>query len=217
MLHLYTDSSSSVLALKRTFPSNVIVLRIFRLLIDHLHKILHIGWVKAHIGIHGNERADSLAKQVILAGIYDEEVELPFPPSAVRLHFNRQIHVEWQLEWSNGQTGRKTYAIIKNVRADFVCRGQVLLYFVTGHGSFPAYLFQIGKRTNDLCDCGHRGDVVHYIFGRCRFMNHYFLFNNHYTVRQNLFRILFEPANYRKHCDNYNVLNQMYSFIRYRF
>lgn len=79
------------------------------------------------------------------------------------------------------------------------------------------YLKKIGKRQTDKCDCGQLGDVIHFIFGSCPLMPHRFSFNNALTVRQNLQNILLNDGNYSRLKDNYNKLNELYSFIRYKF
>lgn len=80
-------------------------------------------------------------------------------------------------------------------------------------------LFQIRyyKRENGRCTCGSRSDVKRYIFGRCPVMKHFFKFNKDHTLRQNPFRILFSQENYNKVKENNNILNETFSFIKYKF
>lgn len=123
----------------------------------------------------------------------------------------------WHLYLQESDTGRDIYQIIKKVDTEFVCIKQVVQYYLTGHGSFPAYLFKIKRRPNDRCLCGNKGDVKHYIFGWCPIMKHHFTFDKDNTIRQNLFKVLLSFDNYKKLKDNYNILNEKFSFIRYKF
>lgn len=68
---IYTDNQASVLALQNLFPTNSILKDIYNLLLQFPHKRLEIGWIKAHAGHLGNERADQLAKSVITNNNYN--------------------------------------------------------------------------------------------------------------------------------------------------
>lgn len=178
-----------------------------------------MGWTRAHIGTVGNERADSLAKLAIESENSDITAIIPYPISLVKRIGRDTMIKEWQQDWSSSENrnGRDTYRVIKKVREDFLCSNQVIQYYLTSHGSFPCYLKKIGKKANDLCECGRIGDVTHYLFGRCPHMPYFFYFDNSQTVSKNITRVLFNGDNYRKLCDNYNKLNEMYSFIKYKF
>lgn len=214
---IYTDSLSSVFILQQVFPSNSICLEIFTLLNNHPHIYLNIGWIKAHVGLEGNERADKLAKSVIQDNIYDYEIAIPYPISIVKHHFNNKAIQDWQTHWNTSEKGRDTYGIIKKVKTDFVCQNLITQYYASGHGSFPSYLHKIGKRSDDNCICGKKGDVIHYIFGNCHIMNFHFKFDNRHTLRTNLYNTIFDKHNYHKLKSNYNILNKNYSFIKYTF
>lgn len=214
---IYTDSLSSVYALQKSFPANSLLLDIITLIYNNSHITFNIGWIKAHIGLIGNERADCIAKSVITDNKYDEEASIPYPLSIVKNYFNKKITQDWQNYWSSSSMGRDTYNIIKKVNTEFICSNRISLYFASGHGSFPSYLFKIKKRQDNLCLCGGEGTVLHYIFGRCKYMKHYFSFDNRLTIGQNLYSVIFDQKNYDKLKDNYNILNKNYSFIKYIF
>ncbi|GBM60194.1 hypothetical protein AVEN_215229-1 [Araneus ventricosus] len=70
---------------------------------------IRLGWVKAHIGIKGNEIADTLAKEATTDGI---PASLPFPKSFLKKQLLQLSLSRWQAEWDNGETGRSVYSII---------------------------------------------------------------------------------------------------------
>lgn len=214
---IFTDSKASYLVLQRTFPINIIIKEVFESMVQNPDKALTIGWIKAHAGNPGNERADELAKGAIIAIQADIQDFQKFPISLVKKYCRDNVLKEWKIYWKNSKKGRETYEIIKKVDFNYVCSKQVIQYFVTSHGSFPAFLYKIGKRAHPNCDCGKQGDVKHYLFGRCPLVKYFFYFDNSISVSANVKRILFNQDNYNKLCSIYNSLNAHYSFIKYKF
>lgn len=186
-------------------------------MIQNPRKQVVFGWTRAHVGTIGNERADNLAKQATIETEADIKENISYPVSLIKRISKINMIRDWQQSWKDNKNGRDTYKIIKKVDENFVCSGQVTQYFITSHGSFPEYLAKIGKRVNDLCTCGKVGDVQHYIFGRCPNMPFFFHFDNSRTVSQNFRRVLLNRDNYKKLCANYNELNKLFSFIKYKF
>lgn len=181
------------------------------------NKELRIGWIKAHIGLEGNERADTLAKSAISMEELVAEDDIKFSNRIVKKYYEKISMIEWQHDWEREDTGRDTYNVIKKVSLDYLCKSQIQAYYITGHGSFPSFLFKINKKDNPNCVCGKYGDVKHYLFGRCSEMKYHFDFHRGNTLRWNMHRILFDNDNYSKLKDNYNILNEKFSFIKYKF
>lgn len=213
---IYTDSLSSLHVLNNAFPSNCIVRDIFLMLQQSANKFLEISWTKAHIGTLGNERADCLAKSVIIEDNYDIYEDLQYPISVINRYNKMKIVQDWQNDWKRSEKGRDTYMILNKVNTEFLVCNYVVQFFVSGHGSFPTFLHKIGKRRSNKCDCGDLGNVTHYIFSRCPFMPYFFNFDKSRTLRENLRAVLFNPVNHQKLTENYNVLNSLYSFIKYK-
>ena len=130
------------------------------------NKIIFIKWIKAHVGTKGNERADQLAKEVIIHK-YDKILDIKYPKSLLKRFFKNKIQDEWQLSWENSDKGRNTFEIINKVDKNYLCKNQVVTYFLTGHGSFPSFLYKIKKKETDCCTCGKRGNPFHYLFESC--------------------------------------------------
>ncbi|GBN44928.1 hypothetical protein AVEN_52580-1 [Araneus ventricosus] len=74
---------------------------------QHKLKGFRLGWVKAHIGIKGNEIADTLAKEATTHGI---PASLPFPKSFLKKQLLQLSLSHWQAEWDSGETGRSVYS-----------------------------------------------------------------------------------------------------------
>lgn len=217
-IFIYTDSLSSILSLKRFIPLMPLVHDIFILAANNPHLNFYFGWVKAHVGISGNERADALAKSAIERNKYDDRVsDIPLPQSFLKKHSKTILQQQWQNQWSNSDVGRHTYLIKNLAESDYVCGSRVQAYFISGHGSFPAFLQKIGKRPSDRCTCGRKGDAFHYLFERCTLIQENFKYITKRTPESNMKLILIDSVNYQKLCRIYNVLNENFSFIRYKF
>lgn len=79
---------------------------------------------------------------------------------------------QWQELWNTSSNGRWTFALIPNIQK-WVKRkhGNVhfhLTQFLTGHGSFGAYLLKFGRRQDDKCQlCGVSPDTVQHAIFEC--------------------------------------------------
>lgn len=214
---IYTDSNSSVGALQHLFPSNKIILNIYQTLIDNPNKKVYISWIKAHVGEIGNERADGLAKEAITADSFDCIDKLPLPRSIMNNSCVKLTLRDWQQEWQDSEKGRDTYSIIDKVSLDFLSESKIITYFLSGHGSFPTFLYKIKKRADNLCICGNIGSPMHYLFTKCSIMPYTFKFDRHKTMKWNAKNVLFKRENYINLCKIYNKLNETFSFIKYKF
>lgn len=214
---IYTDSESSVGALQHLFPSNIIILNIYQTLIDNPNKKVNLSWIKAHVGEIGNERADGLAKEAITDNTFDCIDNLALPRSIMNDSCFKLTLRDWQKEWQDSEKGRDTYSIIDKVSFDFLSESKIITYFLSGHGSFPTFLFKIKKRSDNLCICGNIGSPMHYLFTKCSIMPYTFKFDRSKTMKWNARNVLFRRENYVNLCRIYNKLNETFSFIKYKF
>ncbi|GBL98716.1 hypothetical protein AVEN_8619-1 [Araneus ventricosus] len=100
-VNIWSDSESSLQALKYFNVKNKITQEAQMTLLENAR--IRLGWVKAHIGIKGNEIADTLAKEATTDGI---PTSLPFPKSFLKKQLLQLSLSRWQAEWDNGETGR---------------------------------------------------------------------------------------------------------------
>ncbi|GBL83217.1 hypothetical protein AVEN_165412-1 [Araneus ventricosus] len=109
-VNIWSDSESSLQALKSFNVKSKITQEAQRTLLENAR--IKLGWVKAHIGIKGNEIADTLAKEATTDGI---PASLPFPKSFLKKQLLQHSLSRWQVEWDNGETGRSVYSIIPKI------------------------------------------------------------------------------------------------------
>ncbi|GBN30928.1 hypothetical protein AVEN_183436-1 [Araneus ventricosus] len=120
---------------------------------------IRLGWVKAHIGIKGNQIADTLTKEATTDGI---PTSLPFPKNFLKKQLLQLSLSRWQAEWDNGETGRSVYSIIPKLSNKQLHWSRECIQFATGHGPFPSYLKRFGLHPTDYCGCGEIGNPLHY-------------------------------------------------------
>ncbi|GBN96047.1 hypothetical protein AVEN_14124-1 [Araneus ventricosus] len=93
-INLYTDSLSSILALQSASSRSNFVNKdktdIFK-----AKNLVGLSWVKAHVGIQGNELADQQAKLATTTG---EELSIPAPRSYLNIETTYITRVVWLLE-----------------------------------------------------------------------------------------------------------------------
>ncbi|GBM59000.1 Putative protein in type-1 retrotransposable element R1DM [Araneus ventricosus] len=82
-INIFTDSLSSIMALKSAHSRSQFV-NTTKQILSTARDLVGLSWVKAHVGIPGNEWADQHAKLAISVG---EELEIPAP----RSYLNRKI------------------------------------------------------------------------------------------------------------------------------
>ena len=98
-LHLIlTDSLSSLLALRRFYPSHPTLQDILARLsaIDQTGKSVQFCWIPSHVGITGNERADAAARR---AASVPCTRRLPIPARDLYPAIRSYVLSQWQRSW----------------------------------------------------------------------------------------------------------------------
>ncbi|GBM93091.1 hypothetical protein AVEN_204588-1 [Araneus ventricosus] len=116
---------------------------------------IEVGWVKAHIGIAGNETAYQLAKKAANEG---PKFEIPAPKSFLKKLFKTALLQRWETDWDEGETRRLIRNIIPKVSDIPSPWTTEVIQFATGHGPFPCFLKRFNLYHTNRCACGELGD-----------------------------------------------------------
>ncbi|GBN76058.1 hypothetical protein AVEN_10077-1 [Araneus ventricosus] len=161
-INIYTDSLSSIMALKSASSRSSFVISAKNDL-SAVKGLVGLSWVKAHVGIQGNEWADQQAKSAISTGV---GLDIPAPRSYLRRKLKDYILHKWTIYWNNydSASGTRVRSFLDTVSPSFLIHNKILIYFLSGHGPFPFYLHRFKRIDSPLCICGQVGDADHYTF-----------------------------------------------------
>ena len=105
IIHFFSDSMSALQAIVQTEVDSSLVLRT----IQQLNKTqirgfsIHLFWVKAHMGITGNELADKNAKK---ATELSNVTYVPLPRAQVRAQVIKKLREMWKSQWQEYDQAR---------------------------------------------------------------------------------------------------------------
>ena len=101
---IYSDSQSAIEALNAYVTKNHII-NLIKTNFHHLqrsNKSVILCWVPSHVGIHGNEKADAMAKQAVTRPRCRESI----PPTDYMQALNHSAKENWQRKWEETQNNK---------------------------------------------------------------------------------------------------------------
>jgi ribonuclease HI len=106
---VYTDSRMTLDSLKNSKIHTFLIEEIRRKLtqMEKINWKIQLCWVKAHVGIQGNELADTLAKEAATSTDIMECYK-KFPKSVVRSELGEKSVEKWQRDWDQTTKGQIT-------------------------------------------------------------------------------------------------------------
>lgn len=153
-VHLYTDCLSllTALASMTTRCNEVDDLRALHALISRRTQ-LHLFHVRGHVGIFGNEVADHLAVRACSVG---EPRSAALSVRVVRSTLEAEMWRRWSVNWVTQHADTELAKWLPDVRSlppNFPPHKRVI-FFITGHGRFPFYLYGLSLISSPTCFWG---------------------------------------------------------------
>jgi len=126
------------------------------------------SWIPSHVGIIGNEMADTLAKLATSKSQVD--IDLPREVKDVYFDIDKHIMNTWQEEYNKSKTGTHYKTIEPNVTNKIKYSAKLRRKDVTitrlrlGHCSLNHYLYRIKKHATGLCShCNVQETIEHFL------------------------------------------------------
>lgn len=165
---IISDSRSSLETLRNVRARHPLAIRTRETLkrIQDSGKRLQLYWVKAHVGVAGNERADELAKEAAFKKTrpsYDA-----CPTSYIKRALREKSVNIWQERYNNAETAGTTKIFFPNVKTAYktireIAPSHLLCQAFTGHGAFAQYLHRFKLKDSPDCACNTNSDetIIH--------------------------------------------------------
>jgi len=104
---IFIDSKVTIDSLKSQATHSFLIEEI-RNKVRHLSTLnwsIHFRWVKAHIGIEGNEAADKFTEEATHDENDQNTVHDRVPATTVATEINKQDIIKWQSQWNSTEKG----------------------------------------------------------------------------------------------------------------
>lgn len=169
-LLICTDSYSALQAIQNQYSPHPHITKLQRLLsmTDEIGKRIKLIWIPSHMGIPGNERADSSAKN---AAISTREITNLISKTDLKTMLRSQIHDSWQQLWAEEPPTNKLKYIKTTIRPWKTSyrakrREEVLLMRLRLGHSRLTHSYLITKEQPPTCLCNNILTIRH-IFEDC--------------------------------------------------
>ncbi|XP_035216992.1 uncharacterized protein LOC118190403 [Stegodyphus dumicola] len=157
-----SDSLSTLYAIKDPKTTSSIIAAIQKDLQLNVSFKITLEWIKGHSRIYGNEIVNQLAKEAAI-GQDAEFIGIPWPTSHLKKHLISVAISNWQDEWNNSETGKRTHQHFARVNPQRLIANPQLVRFVSGHGPLPKYFERFGISNTSTCISGQLGTPEHYV------------------------------------------------------
>ncbi|GBM62959.1 hypothetical protein AVEN_131136-1 [Araneus ventricosus] len=152
-VNIWSDSESAVKSISCFKTKSPIAQDIQAILLNH--PSVSLIFVKAHVGIQGNEAADNLAERASTEGT---PPQVPGPRSFLKKQLHTTSLKIWQDQWDNGTTGRSIHQILSKVMTtpegmDSVRNGSWSIFFLP-QTTQPLLNLWLRRRGKSIALCG---------------------------------------------------------------
>jgi hypothetical protein len=126
-------------------------------------------WVKAHVGILGNELMDILAKKAAMNELLTVDYNR-IPKSVVSRELEEESVKKWQRNWSQTTKGSTMKEYFPNIQERLKMKinlTQNVTDILTGRGKTKAYLHRCKIIKEPTCPCGTAEQTTYHVIFDC--------------------------------------------------
>ncbi|GIY41486.1 uncharacterized protein CDAR_206861 [Caerostris darwini] len=160
---IITDARSVLLALQNPNSLDPDINRVNKKLRNSEGRI-QLFWIKAHVGLAGNEKADDYAKEA--TNIPGVNIITPITINAIKSFLKKELMAGWQNNWTNSTKGRNVHNLFPKVSVDRIQGDFFLNQLITGHGTLAKYQERFFGKTA-ICQCGHHSENTRHVIYEC--------------------------------------------------
>lgn len=169
---IYSDSKVTLAILQNNKKHNSIAETTLKTLttLERKQWRIKFSWVKAHVGIAGNELADKLAK----AASEDDGIQSIYnkvPKSTIITLIQETGHQEWQNRWNSTDKGTVSKSFFPSIKERIKKKLPITPIFtamVSGHGKTNVYLYRFHIIDDPKCTCNNPQQTVNHLIYECR-------------------------------------------------
>jgi hypothetical protein len=172
---IFTDSRITIDPLKNVNNHSYLIEEIRKRIsiLERTNWTVEFSWVKAHVGIHGNELADQLAK----AAARNRDIKISFnriPKSTLYSDIEKEVTIKWQKEWENCPKAAITKQFFPKVQDRLKLNINVTPNFaamVTRHGKTRAYFHRFKILEHATCPCNKGDQTIDHLLNQCTLLH----------------------------------------------
>jgi ribonuclease HI/retron-type reverse transcriptase len=173
---IYSDSRAALLALASSRVTSKFTKEAIIALNDaSISNEVYLRWIKAHVGIPGNEEADKLAKIGSKGTHLDEDLPL-VSHKLVKGLLKARFYEQWNIRWQNSDDCRQTKQWFPSINPNLSHHVVMLdrkhfslfVQLITGHNFMNRHQALVDKTTDPLCRlCLEDEETSFHIIAEC--------------------------------------------------
>ena len=177
-IKIFSDSQAAIQALGNIRIKSKSVLTALEYMETLTSRVKHLtlSWIKAHIGIEGNELADIAAKEGAAGGSHMREIKTPVPWQAVKNKIEEYTTNKWKMKWAASPHYKHTklyYESPNKNKAKYILKmGTNMLSTwiksITGHNNLAYFQSKLNSDIDPTCRlCLQANETLHHLMTDC--------------------------------------------------